>query len=121
MKLGTDCHISTLPSNVYPYKLAIGVQEIQAGNDVTTELDELDKHEILMDDGYLTQAELDALHPDIKIRCSDSDSLPKKFKESTITKNQSDELRAGKIIFLPSKSSRGSCELQVLLTELIII
>ena len=115
MKIGTDCHVSTLPDKVFPYKIAIGIQEIKAGNDVTTEDDELDNHKILLDAGYLTEPEEKALHPDIISRCSDSP--PKKLVEAPVTKNQSDDLRNGKIIFLNSKSSRGPCELQVLPSE----
>ena len=44
---------------------ALGIQEIKASNDVTTEDDEEDKHEILLDAGSLSPTEENALHSDI--------------------------------------------------------
>ena len=67
MKLGNTCYISNLPADVYPADIAIGIQEIKAGNDVTTEEDEVLKHAVLLDDeSPLTAAERSALHSDIK-------------------------------------------------------
>ena len=102
MKLGNTCHISTLPEDVYPADLAIGIQEIKTGNDVTTEEDEVLKHAILLDDeSPLTAAEKRALHSDIKKRCLDS-SL-NRCVGTSITESQSEDLKNGKIIDLNSK------------------
>ena len=72
VKVGNTCHISTLPSHVFPVDIALGIQEIEAGNEVTTEDDEEDKHEILLDLGSLSASEANVLHSDIKSRCSES-------------------------------------------------
>ena len=112
MKLGNSCHISTLPSHVFPVDIALGIQEIKAGNVVTTEDDEEDKHEILLDDGFLTPGEENALHSDIKSRCSESSI--QKFVETPVSKSQGDDLKNGGIVFIQSKPSRSNCELQVI-------
>ena len=107
IKIGTDCHISTLPDDVYPYEIAIGIQEIKKGNNVTIKADEIDKYKILFDAGPLTPADENALHPDIKSRCSGS--APKKFSEAYVTKSQSDKLKKGEVLFLDLISSGSSC------------
>jgi hypothetical protein len=112
VKVGNACHISTLPDHVFPVDIALGIQEIKAGNDVTTADDEEDKHEILLEDGYLSEYEQNTLHPDIKRSCSDSHI--KKAVEVPVTKSQGEDLKKGGIIFIQSKSSRSNCELQVL-------
>ena len=99
MKLGDTCHISTLPEHVFPAYIDIGIQEIKAGNDVTTEEDEVLKYAVLLDDeSRLTTAEKDALHSNIKSRCSDS--TYNRFVETPITESQSEDLKEGKIIQL---------------------
>eukprot|EP00092_Neocalanus_flemingeri_P032991 GFUD01035877.1.p1 GENE.GFUD01035877.1~~GFUD01035877.1.p1 ORF type:complete len:623 (-),score=91.11 GFUD01035877.1:252-2120(-) len=110
MKLGNTCFISTLNANVFPVDIAIGIQEIKKGNDVTTADDELDTHAILRDLGHLTAAEETGLHEDIQSRCLDSNL--KNTVETPITKIQSDDLKNGKIIFMGSVPSRSYCQLQ---------
>eukprot|EP00092_Neocalanus_flemingeri_P056484 GFUD01066981.1.p1 GENE.GFUD01066981.1~~GFUD01066981.1.p1 ORF type:complete len:895 (+),score=149.92 GFUD01066981.1:13-2697(+) len=110
MKLGNTCFISTLNANVFPVDIAIGIQEIKKGNDVTTAHDEVDTHAILRDLGPLTRAEEIGLHEDIQSRCLDSNF--KKNVETPITKIQSDDLKNGKIIFRNSVPSRSNCQLQ---------
>eukprot|EP00092_Neocalanus_flemingeri_P038271 GFUD01041656.1.p1 GENE.GFUD01041656.1~~GFUD01041656.1.p1 ORF type:complete len:633 (+),score=91.24 GFUD01041656.1:52-1899(+) len=110
MKLGNTCFISTLNANVFPVDIAIGIQEIKKGNDVTTADDEVDTHAILRDLGPLTAAEETRLHEDIQSRCLDSNF--KKNVETPITKIQSDDLKNGKIIFMDSVPSRSNCQLQ---------
>ena len=112
IKLGNVCHISTLPDNVFPVEIALGIQEIKAGNNVTNEEDEIDKHAVLLDVGSLTPAEENDLHADIKGRCPPGSTL-EKFVATPVTKNQSEDLKHGEIIFLDSISSRGNCELKV--------
>ena len=109
MKLGNFCHVSTLPTNVFPVDIALGVQEIEAGNDVTTEADEEDRHDILLKTGSLTTAEENALHADIKNHCSGSNI--NKFLAAPITKSQGEDLKNGKIVFLNSNPSTSTCEL----------
>jgi hypothetical protein len=118
MKLGNDCHISTLPGNVFPVDIALGIQEIKAGNDVTTEDDEEDKHDILLDLGSLTAVEENALHSDIKSRCTGS--TLKKIAETPVTNSQGEDLKNGKIIFVNPNPSRSNCELQVVSLKYII-
>lgn len=112
VKVGNTCHISTLPSNVFPVDIALGIQEIEAGNEVTTADDEQDKHEILLDVGSLSASEANVLHSDIKIRCSES--TIKKMDETLVTTSQGEELKNGGIIFIKSSPSRSNCELQVI-------
>ena len=109
MKLGNVCHISTLPKDVFPADLALGIQLNAKGNNVTTEDDELDIHTVLLDDydGELTGDEEKELHPDITNRCSGS--AYKKFIEAPINKSQSDALNNGEVIFLDSQSPRAQC------------
>lgn len=66
MKLGQECLISTLPSHIFPVDIALGVQEIKKGNNVTTNDDEVQTYEILLGTGPLTKNEEQNLHPDIK-------------------------------------------------------
>ena len=112
IKVGNACHVSTLPNNVFPVDIALGIQEIKAGNDVTTEDDEEDKHEILLDAGSLSPTEENALHSDISSRCSGS--AIKKSVENAVTNSQGQDLKNGGIIFLKSNPSKSNCELQVL-------
>jgi len=110
LKVGNFCHILNLPDHVFPTDIALGIHEIEAGNDVTTEDDEEDKHTILLDDGFLTLGERDALHPEINSLCSNS--YIQKSVETPVTKSQGEELKKGKIVFVKSNSSRSNCELQ---------
>ena len=91
---------------------ALGIQEIKASNDVTTEDDEEDKHEILLDAGSLSPTEENALHSDISSRCSGS--AIKKSVENAVTNSEGQDLKNGGIIFLKSSPSKQNCELQVL-------
>ena len=112
LKLGGVCHISTSPPLLFPIDIAIGMQEIKAGNDVTTEDDEEEMNHILLDAGPLEAGEEGNLHPDIKSRCLGSPI--KKFVEAPITKSQGEDLKKGEIIFVKSSGSRsGNCQLEV--------
>ena len=111
MKLGQECLISTLPSHIFPVDIALGVQEIKKGNNLTTIDDEVQTYEILLGTGPLTKDEEQNLHPDIKSRCLNS--TIKKFVEITATKEQTDNLRRGNIVVISSESPRSGCTLQV--------
>ena len=94
MKIGgKSCNIRTIPRNtVFPFDIAIGIQEIQQGNDFTTSDDEEEKYKVLIDYGPLTESEKDGLHDDIKSQCQGI--TPRKYKEQEITKDQNDNLRS---------------------------
>jgi hypothetical protein len=111
MKFGNVCHVATLPSNVFPEDMALSVQEIAAGNEVTTDDDEEEIHEMLLEQLPLSASEQNNLHPEIKSLCSGSPF--KTFKASSISKGQGEDLKSGKIIFHESNPSTGNCELQV--------
>ena len=111
MKFGNVCHVSTLPSNVFPEDMALSVQEIAAGNEVTTDDDEEEIYEILLEQLPLSASDQNNLNPDIKSLCSGSTF--KTFKASSISKSQGEDLKSGKIIFHNSNPSAGNCELQV--------
>ena len=66
MKFGNVCHVATLPSNVFPEDMALSVQEIAAGNEVTTDDDEEEIYEILLEQLPLSASDQNNLHPDIK-------------------------------------------------------
>ena len=110
MKLGNTCYISNLPADVYPADIAIGIQEIKAGNNVTTEDDEVLQYAIILEDGPLTTAEESALHADIKSRCSPS-NLKFKTPITPITESQSEDLKNGNTIVL---DSGGDCKRKVI-------
>ena len=112
MKIGTDCHISTLPADVFPYDIAIGIQEIKKANDVTKEDDELAVTTFLLDAGPLTSTEENSLHPDIKSRCSAT--TPKRLLKASFTKGQTDKLMNERFILLDGPSSE--CSLKVIST-----
>merc|ERR1712013_584110 len=65
-KIGNVCYVRTLPSDVFPYDIARGIQEIKEGNQVTGSEDEEEKHKILVDEGPLSATEEASLHDDIK-------------------------------------------------------
>ena len=111
MKLGNVCHISTIPRDVSPLDIALGIHLIANGNEMTTEIDEVEKYTVLLDEGQLEQSEMNDLHPNISSRCSDS--VYRKFSEAYINKSQSEALDKGEIIFLESKPSSRSCPVQV--------
>ena len=111
MKLGDDCFVSTLPSNIFPVDIALGIQEIKKGNNATGEADEIQTQGVLVGLQPLKYADKNKLHPDIKSRCSSSEI--KDFKEMPVTKEQSDDLRNGKIIFIDAKATKNTCQLMV--------
>ena len=111
MKLGSVCHISTLSNTVFPVEMAVDINLIAKGNDVTTEADEEFKYTILLDEGPLPQNEEDNLHPQISSRCSRSSYS--KFTEVQILKSERDALHDGFIVFLDSTSSRANCIVRV--------
>ena len=119
MKLGQECLISTLPSHIFPVDIALGVQEIKKGSNVTTNDDEVQTYEILLGTGPLTKNEEQNLHPDIKSRCLNS--IMKKFVEVTVTKEQTENMRRGNIIVISSGSSQSGCTLQVRHAQLLCI
>ena len=111
MKLGDTCHISTLPSNVFPVDIALGIQEIKKGNNVTVKEDEVETQGIILGRGSLSKSEENSLHPDIKSRCVNTKI--DRFEEVSVTKDQADDLKNGKIILIGSKLSRSNCVLLV--------
>jgi hypothetical protein len=121
MKLGDSCFISTLPTNVFPVDIALGIQEIGKGNNITRKDDEVETHEIILQLGPLTTREKTSLHPDIKSRCSNSGL--QHFEEVSVSKDQSDELRKGKIISFDSKHSKRSqgCKIMVISLQMLYI
>ena len=121
MKLGADCFVSTLPRNIFPVDIALGLQEIKKGNNITEKADEIDTQGIIIGLNSLSNKELKALHPDIKSRCSDRKI--KDFKEMPITKSQSEDLKNGKVILLDptSTNTRTDCQLLVLFSLFIYL
>ena len=113
-KLGDRCFISTLPKNVFPVDIALGIQEIRKGNNITRKDYEVETHGIILQLGSLTSTEKRSLHPDIKSRCSNS--ALQQFKEVSVRNDQSDQLRKGKIISFDSKHSKRShgCKIMVM-------
>ena len=111
MKLGDSCHISTLPSNLFPVDIALGIQEIKKGNNATIKEDEVETQGIILGRGSLSKTEENNLHPDIKSRCLNSKI--DKFEEVPVTKDQADDLKNGKIILIGSKSTKSNCVLLV--------
>ena len=104
MKTGNSCLLTTLPADVFPYELAIGVQDIKKGNNYTTEDDEIEKHKIMFATGLLSAEEEKILHLDIKTRCLGSDI--RKLVQSPVSKDQSDRLGEGKVIVFNSRSRK---------------
>ena len=113
-KIGNVCYVRTLPSDVFPFDIARGIQEIKEGNPVTESEDEEEKHKILVDDGPLTSAEENGLHDDIKSLCLGL--TIKKYSEKDITndRDQSDLLKKGEAILMDS----GNENLKVISAEL---
>ena len=103
LKIGGVCHIATLPYDTFPIDIAIGIQEIKEGNDVTTGDDEDTQHEILIPDGVFTSAENKDLHADIKEMCKDSSI--KKFVLAT--PGQTEVLKNGGVIVLDDSEDLG--------------
>ena len=89
----------------------MGIQEIQKGNNVTGKEDEIEVQGVLIGLQSLEEAEKNLLHPDIKSRCSNSEI--KDFKEIPITKDQSNDLRNGKVILIEPETTRSNCQLMV--------
>ena len=111
MKLGSVCHISTLPNTIFPVEMAVDINLIAEGNDVTTEADEEYKYTILLDEGPLPENEENSLHPQISSRCSGSSYS--KFTEVQILKKERDALHNGFFVILDSRSSRANCVVRV--------
>ena len=111
MKVGDQCHVADLPSNVFPVDIALGLQEIKNGNNITIEQDERAQFGIIIPMENLSENDVSSLHPDIKSRCGNS--IPKKFVEEKISKSQTDDLKNGKIVLLGSNTQRSQCFLQV--------
>lgn len=109
MKLGNMCHVSTLPRDVFPVDIALGIDLIAKGNDITTEADELQQYTIILDNGALSENEENNLHPDISSRCSGPGSSYRKFTEQSITESERDDLHNGLSIFIDSKPDQGNC------------
>ena len=103
LKIGGVCHIATLPYDTFPIDIAIGIQEIKEGNDVTTGDDEDTQHEILIPDGVFTSTENKDLHADIKEMCKDSSI--KKFVLAT--PGQTEVLKNGGVIVLDDGEDLG--------------
>ena len=111
MKLGNDCFISTLPTNIFPVDIALGIQEIKKGNNITIKEDEIETQGIIVGLSALGKTEESSLHPDIISRCSNS--KVKEFIEMSVTKEQSQKLRDEKVIFVDPTPTRSNCELLV--------
>ena len=111
IKIGDECFVSTLPRHIFPVDIALGIQEIKKGNNITIKEDELETQGIIVGLGSLDKEEENELHTDIKNRCSNANF--QKFKEMPITKEQDNDLQNGKIILLDQTSSRSNCELLV--------
>ena len=114
MKLGESCFISTLPKNVFPVDIALGIQEIGKGNNITRKDDEVETNGIILQLGSLATHEETSLHTDIKSLCSNSGL--QQFEEVSVSKEQSDQLRKGEIISFDSKRPRRShgCKIMVM-------
>ena len=111
VKVGNVCYVADLPSHVFPVDIALGLQEIKNGNDITIEEDEKVEFGVIIPTEYLSKVEIKSLHPDIKSRCINSP--PKKFVEEKISESQTNDLKNGKIVILGSNSQRSQCLLQV--------
>ena len=111
MKIGDNCFVSTLPTNIFPIDIALGIQEIKKGNNETDDTDEIRSFGILIELESLQDNEKNALHSDIKARCSNSEI--KDFKEIPIRKEHNDDLMNGKIIFLDKPTTSNTCFLMV--------
>ena len=84
---------------------------IYSPSNVTGKADEIEMQGVLIGLQSLEEAEKNSLHPDIKSRCSNSEI--KDFKEMSITKDQSNDLRDGKVIFIEAEATRSNCQLMV--------
>ena len=109
IQIGTQCFIETLPSDVFPYDIATGIQNIKKGNYFTTKDDEIMEYKVLIDNGGLSANEQNGLHSNIRKICSDLVITPRKFKERDVTKEQSDTLMNGGTIFFDSHQNYKVC------------
>ena len=109
IQIGTQCFIETLPSDVFPYDIATGIQNIKKGNYFTTKDDEIMEYKVLIDNGALSAYEQNGLHSNIRKICSDLVITPRKFKERDVTKEQSDTLMNGGTIFFDSHQNYKVC------------
>ena len=113
IKIGTQCLIETLPSDVFPYDIATEIQTIKKGNYFTTKDDEILEYKVLIDNGGLSANEQNGLHSNIRKICSELGITPRKFKEMDVTKEQSDTLMNGGPIFFDSHQNHKVCYLEI--------
>ena len=111
LKFGNNCFVKDLDENLFPVDIAIGLQEIKNGNDVTEREDEVDIFKVIMTDGALSASETNDLHPDIQRRCANLNT--NKFKEAQINASQDEDLKNGKIVFVSEQKEQSQCTVQV--------
>ena len=92
--------------------MAVGLQEIRNGNNITDEEDEVNEFMVIVPDGTLTEEDDRNLHSEIRSRCSNSKKI--KFQEIKIASAQHNELGKGNVVFLDDGlTEKGECKLLV--------
>merc|ERR1719312_123660 len=110
IKIGEECFVESLPTTVYPVDIAVGIEEIKQGNNVTREEDEKEEYWIVDELRSFTDSERNALHVEIKDMCLNSEI--KYFKKMSITKEQSDNLRMGNVVIMYPNLAQSNCQLK---------
>ena len=91
--------------------IAVGIEEIKQGNNVTGEEDEKEEYWIVDELWSFTDSERNTLHVEIKDMCLNSEI--KYFKKMSITKEQSDNLRKGNVVIMYPNPAKSNCQLKV--------